>query len=607
MFGNVNIAIMGAGNIAATMANTLKRTRKAKLYAIASRDQKKADEFAHKYGFKKAYGSYADLAADKKVGLIYIATPISEHYENAKMCLEAGKAVLVEKAFTVNAEQAEELIRIAKEKNVFLAEAIWTRYMPFNKTIREVLDSGVIGKPVMLTANLGYPLTHVQRMIDPDLAGGALLDLGVYPLNFASMFFGDAIEKISAAASYTEEFVDEQDGITITYKDGKVANLMASMSSVTDRRGVIYGDKGYVVVENINDPESLTVYDSRHKKVAKYKRPRQKTGYEYEVIASIQAINAHRIEPWAMPHEQTLKIMRLMDEIRSQTGVYYPFEKKAIEQNHEMDTEEKNAEAAAPAEEASAVEEVQENAQVEQAAEAAEAVVAAEAAETVAEAVEAPAEAAAEAAETVAEAVDAPVEAAEEAAEAVVEAAEAAEEVAEAPAEAAAEAAETVAEATEVPVEAAEAVAEAAEEVVEAPAEAAAEATEAVAEAAEEVAEAPVEAAAEATEAVAEAVEEVAEAPVEAAAEATEAVADEVEEVAEVPVEAAAEAAKAFEEAVEEVAEAPVEAAAEAAVEVAEAVEAPVEEAAAAAEEIAEAAGETVQEAKPSAGFHWGD
>ena len=545
MFGNVNIAIMGAGNIAATMANTLKRTRKAKLYAIASRDQKKADEFAHKYGFKKAYGSYADLAADKKVGLIYIATPISEHYENAKMCLEAGKAVLVEKAFTVNAEQAEELIRIAKEKNVFLAEAIWTRYMPFNKTIREVLDSGVIGKPVMLTANLGYPLTHVQRMIDPDLAGGALLDLGVYPLNFASMFFGDDIDKISAAASYTEEFVDEQDGITITYKDGKVANLMASMSSVTDRRGVIYGDKGYVVVENINDPESLTVYDSRHKKVAKYKRPRQKTGYEYEVIASIQAINAHRIEPWAMPHEQTLKIMRLMDEIRSQTGVYYPFEKKAIEQNHEMDPEEKNAEAAAPAEEAPAVEEVQENAQVEQAAEAAEAVVAAEAAETVAEAVEAPAEVAAEATEAVAEVaeevVEAPVEAAAEATEAV---AKAAEEVADAPVEAAAEAAETVAEATEVPVEAAEAVAEAVEEVAEAPAEAAAEAAETVAEAAE----APVEVAAEAAEEVAEAVDTPAEA-------------------AEVPVEAAAEAA----------------------------------------EEIAAAAEETVQEAKPSAGFHWGD
>ena len=581
MFGNVNIAIMGAGNIAATMANTLKRTRKAKLYAIASRDQKKADEFAHKYGFKKAYGSYADLAADKKVGLIYIATPISEHYENAKMCLEAGKAVLVEKAFTVNAEQAEELIRIAKEKNVFLAEAIWTRYMPFNKTIREVLDSGVIGKPVMLTANLGYPLTHVQRMIDPDLAGGALLDLGVYPLNFASMFFGDDIDKISAAASYTEEFVDEQDGITITYKDGKVANLMASMSSVTDRRGVIYGDKGYVVVENINDPESLTVYDSRHKKVAKYKRPRQKTGYEYEVIASIQAINAHRIEPWAMPHEQTLKIMRLMDEIRSQTGVYYPFEKKAIEQNHEMDPEEKNAEAAAPAEEAPAVEEVQENAQVEQAAEAAEAVVAAEAAETVAEAVEAPAEVAAEATEAVAEVaeevVEAPVEAAAEATEAV---AKAAEEVADAPVEAAAEAAETVAEATEVPVEAAEAVAEAAEEVVEAPAEAAAEAAETVAEATE----VPVEAA----EAVAEAVEEVAEAPAEAAAEAAETVA----EAAEAPVEVAAEAAEEVAEAVDTPAEA---------------AEVPVEAAAEAAEEIAAAAEETVQEAKPSAGFHWGD
>ena len=171
MIRKFNVGIMGAGNIAGVMANTVNKMKNAKLYGVASREQVKADVFAGKYGCKKAYGSYEELAMDKKVDLIYVASPHSEHYANAKLCMEHGKPVLCEKAFTANAAQAEELIRMSEEKGVFLGEAIWTRYMPMLSTIREVIDSKVIGEAKTLTANLGYVIDGVPRLQDPALAG----------------------------------------------------------------------------------------------------------------------------------------------------------------------------------------------------------------------------------------------------------------------------------------------------------------------------------------------------------------------------------------------------------------------------------------------------
>ena len=268
MIRKFNVGIMGAGNIAGVMANTVNKMKNAKLYGVASREQVKADVFAGKYGCKKAYGSYEELAMDKKVDLIYVASPHSEHYANAKLCMEHGKPVLCEKAFTANAAQAEELIRMSEEKGVFLGEAIWTRYMPMLSTIREVIDSKVIGEAKTLTANLGYVIDGVPRLQDPALAGGALLDVGVYTINFALMVFGKEIEKISSNCTYTKSGVDEQNSITIQYKDGRVAHLNSSMVSMSDRKGIIYGTKGFLVIENINNYESITVYDDARKKVA---------------------------------------------------------------------------------------------------------------------------------------------------------------------------------------------------------------------------------------------------------------------------------------------------------------------------------------------------
>ena len=211
----MKIGFLGAGNIATTMATTLQSVKGAECYAVASRDKNKAQEFADKFGFEKAYGSYADMLSDPQVKLVYISTPHSHHYEHIKMCLEHDKHVICEKAFTVNAAQASEVFGIAENRGLFITEAIWTRYMPMRGTINKVIRSGIIGKPTMLSANLGYPLEHVDRLVKPELAGGALLDLGVYVLNFASMVFGNDIESMAANCVKYHSGVDAQETIML--------------------------------------------------------------------------------------------------------------------------------------------------------------------------------------------------------------------------------------------------------------------------------------------------------------------------------------------------------------------------------------------------------
>lgn len=323
---NLKMAILGAGGIATMMAKTISQMENVTCYAIGSRSLEKAEAFAQKYGFQKAYGSYEELVKDEEVELVYIATPHSEHFENAMLCIHHKKPVLCEKAFTANAKQAKELLDYARKEKVFITEAIWVRYLPMLQTIRQELADGVIGSPTMLTANLGYLINEVPRLQRPDLAGGALLDVGVYPINFARMIFGDRIAKISSACTYTDSGVDEQDSITFLYEDGKVAQLAASMLGLSDRRGTIYGTKGFMVIENINNFESLTVYDTNYREVKRIDRPAQITGYEYEVEACMRALSEGKLECGEMPHEETLRVMELMDGLREEWGVKFPFE-----------------------------------------------------------------------------------------------------------------------------------------------------------------------------------------------------------------------------------------------------------------------------------------
>ena len=323
---SIKIGIMATGWMAQKMTLTLQSMKGVELYAVASRSLQKAQEFAGKWKFTRFFGSYEAMCEDDRVDLVYIATPHSEHYDNARLCLLKGKPVLCEKAFTANAWQAEELLELSKEKNVFIAEAIWTRYIPFLKTIGEVLSSGIIGEPRMLSANLGYPIAHKERVRQPALAGGALLDIGIYPLNFASMVFGTDIKEIASSCIKLDTGVDAQHSITLVFNDGKMAVLHSTILAKTDRQGIISGEKGHLIVENINNPQRITVVSENYEVIAQYDCPPQITGYEYQVYAAIEALrNGWRESPY-MPHAETLRIMRLMDGLRKDWGVCYPFD-----------------------------------------------------------------------------------------------------------------------------------------------------------------------------------------------------------------------------------------------------------------------------------------
>ena len=331
----MNVAILGAGAIARSMCKTVRGMKAAgrpvELYAVASRSQEKADAFAKEEGVLKAYGSYEAMLADPDVHLVYFATPHSHHAEQMKMCIRAGKNVLCEKAFTPNLHQAEEVLALAKEKGVYVAEALWPRYMPSRWIINDLLEQGVIGEPRMLYSNLCYAIENKERIMDPNLAGGALLDLGVYVLNFASMVFGDDIVRINSTVELMDTGVDRTETITIKYRDGKMAQLMASTAFNSDRRCVVYGTKGFLIVDNVNNPAWVEIYDKDHrdKPIQRIAMPEQITGYEYEVEACLRDWNTGVIEPREMPHEQTKMLLHQMDALRAIWHIKFPFEEKS--------------------------------------------------------------------------------------------------------------------------------------------------------------------------------------------------------------------------------------------------------------------------------------
>ena len=326
----MKIGILGAGRIAAILAETMNKIPEVECYGVASRDLEKAKTFVKDHGFQHAFGSYEDMLADKEVELIYIATPHSHHYQHIKMCLDAGKHVLCEKSFTVNEKQAAEVLRIAKEKNLLLTEAIWTRYMPSRKMIDDLLAENVVGDVKKMTANLNYPLLEKERIVKPELAGGALLDVGIYPLNFAYMHFGDQVKKMHSAAQMTSAGVDGENGMILLYEDGRMAVLNSGIHGKSDSQGVFYGSKGCMIVENINNPEAIKIYDTESNLIREIKVPDQISGYEYEITETISCIKEGKLECPSMPHTETLKMMRVMDELRASWGLKYPEEIESL-------------------------------------------------------------------------------------------------------------------------------------------------------------------------------------------------------------------------------------------------------------------------------------
>jgi predicted dehydrogenase len=300
------------------------------LAAVGSRSLEKAQEFINNSGTHKCvpYGSYEELASDDSLDLIYIATPHSHHFEHAKLCMEAGRNVLVEKAFTVNAKQARELVGISQKKKLLLAEAIWPRYMPSRFALEKILDSKIIGEPHELTCNLGYNNIETERMYNPALAGGVLLDLGVYVINFALMLFGTDIEKVVSSADLYRTGTDLRNRITFSYKDGRRAELYASLDENTDRKGIIRGDGGRIEVENISNPEKIfaQIDGARENRKVQFDIPKQISGLEYQIRSCKKAIEDGRTECPEMPHTEIIRVMEIMDDLRKNWGVKYPME-----------------------------------------------------------------------------------------------------------------------------------------------------------------------------------------------------------------------------------------------------------------------------------------
>lgn len=321
------VGIIGAGWIAEKMAAALAPLEDYCVYAIASRSIEKAQSFAERWNVAKAYGSYEEMVADEEVDLVYIATPHSHHFPHAMLALKAGKPVLVEKAFTANAAEAQELIETAHSKGLFITEAIWTRYMPLSHKIKEIMESGIIGEPRVLTATLCYMMEFKERILRPDLCGGALLDLGVYVLNFARMYFGTDIVRTVSNCHVGPTGIDLQECISLSFADGKMANLQAGTLCLNDRQGIINGTEGYIRVDNINCPELVEVYRN-YELVARYEKPEDMVnGYEYQVMEARRCIEAGLLESPMMPHEETLSIMKQMDGLRKEWGVVFPMDK----------------------------------------------------------------------------------------------------------------------------------------------------------------------------------------------------------------------------------------------------------------------------------------
>ena len=319
----MRVGILGTGSIASKMAETINKMDNVSLYAVASRTKECAEEFAQKYHVEKIFYNYEELAACPEVELVYIATPHVVHYENMKLCLKYRKAILCEKPFTVTWEQANEIFVLANEKGCFVAEAMWTRYMPWVNEIKKFLKPEKIGRISSLTANLGYVIQQIPRLREPQLAGGALLDLGIYLIHFARTVFGSRIKSITSEAVLSKKGVDICNSMILEFEAEQIAMLHSSICATLDQRAAIYGENGYVEIVNVNNPEMIKLYNRNHICQEQKKMPKQISGLEYELSCCCHAMERGELECLLLPHEETLEVLRLMEEMRKSWGMEY--------------------------------------------------------------------------------------------------------------------------------------------------------------------------------------------------------------------------------------------------------------------------------------------
>ena len=318
--------IIGPGAIAHAFAKEVSNTKDGKLVAIYGRNEIKAKNFAKEYNLDKYYCSIDEFLNDKDIDAVYIATPHSHHMEFAAKCILAKKHILCEKPFSFNEKTSLEVLKLAKENNVFIMEALWTLFLPTIKKAKSWIDEGHIGKVKMITANFGFKSEEdiSSRLYNPALAGGALLDVGIYPILFSNYMVGDIPESINASAVMTNTKVDESDVISLKYNNDILASLTCSIKSETDNTAVIYGEKGKIVIPLFWMAKKATLYADEMTMIFEDKY--EGTGYLYEIDEANTCIINNKLESNISSHKTTLELAKIMDEIRNQIGLIYPFE-----------------------------------------------------------------------------------------------------------------------------------------------------------------------------------------------------------------------------------------------------------------------------------------
>lgn len=319
--------ILGTGNIAHQFARGLAAAEDVELVAVGSRTQESADRFGEEFGVPRRHASYEALANDPDVDAIYVATPHTFHRDNALLCLNGGKAALVEKAFAINAREAEQMIALAREKRLFLMEAMWTRFAPAMVKIRDLLADGAIGEVRMINADFGFrgAMNPEGRWLNLALGGGALLDVGVYPISLASMIFGEPTQ-IKSLGHLGETGADEQFGVLLGYSAGQIAILSGAVRTRSPHEAVIMGTDGMIRIPSPWwKPEHFTLAISG-KSIEAFDLPFTGNGYNYEIGEVGRCLRAGELESSIMPLDETLSIMRTMDAIRAQWGLVYPME-----------------------------------------------------------------------------------------------------------------------------------------------------------------------------------------------------------------------------------------------------------------------------------------
>lgn len=324
----INWGIIATGTIAKKFAATIAQLADCgDVLAVASRQKETAYRFASDYNIPRAYDNYLDLVQDPDIDVVYIATPHAQHYENARLCLEHGKHVLCEKSFTVNAAQAVKLIQLAKAKKLFLMEAFWTKFLPGYQLLNKTIAEGAIGTITHFRAQYGFAPTGARyvRKFDPNLAGGALLDIGVYAIGVAAMILGYNPKQVHASAIIGEYGTDKFDSIMLQYENGITAHLITTIGLDIGSQAVIFGTEGYIILPNFSALQEFTVVKS-DKTTYTIASPFEINGFEYQIRETERCIKAGQLESPIMTHQNTLDVMRLMDEVRAIWGLKFPCE-----------------------------------------------------------------------------------------------------------------------------------------------------------------------------------------------------------------------------------------------------------------------------------------